>query len=212
MAAIEMKNIVKQYGDGFPAVNDVSLDIAEGEFMILVGPSGCGKSTLLRMIAGLEDISDGRLLIGRGLRRGPIALERLRAERARRERLGLETRQLLALAHVRRDAHDIDVVVDRDDSPRRTVANLHSRVEELHGCLPIQGAPGPGLGVESANPSGHFDRAQGPVEFLHPGLVVPMHYDTFDLIAQDAIAWKTRVEAETGSRCAVLEPGGSVEF
>jgi multiple sugar transport system ATP-binding protein len=64
MAAIEMKNIVKQYGDGFPAVNDVSLDIADGEFMILVGPSGCGKSTLLRMIVGLEDITSGDMVIG----------------------------------------------------------------------------------------------------------------------------------------------------
>src|SRR6478609_10652522 len=64
MAAITMKNIVKKYGDGFPAVNDVSIDIADGEFVILVGPSGCGKSTLLRMIAGLEDITEGDLIIG----------------------------------------------------------------------------------------------------------------------------------------------------
>jgi multiple sugar transport system ATP-binding protein len=64
MAAIEMRNIVKEYGDGFKAVNDVSLDIADGEFMILVGPSGCGKSTLLRMIVGLEDITSGDMLIG----------------------------------------------------------------------------------------------------------------------------------------------------
>jgi multiple sugar transport system ATP-binding protein len=64
MAAIEMKNIVKKYGDGFPAVNDVSIDVADGEFMILVGPSGCGKSTLLRMIVGLEDITDGEMVIG----------------------------------------------------------------------------------------------------------------------------------------------------
>lgn len=64
MAEITMKNIVKKYGDGFPAVNDVSLDIADGEFMILVGPSGCGKSTLLRMIVGLEDISSGDMIIG----------------------------------------------------------------------------------------------------------------------------------------------------
>jgi multiple sugar transport system ATP-binding protein len=64
MAAIEMKNIVKTYGDGFPAVNDVSIDVADGEFMILVGPSGCGKSTLLRMIVGLEDITSGDMLIG----------------------------------------------------------------------------------------------------------------------------------------------------
>jgi multiple sugar transport system ATP-binding protein len=64
MAAIEMSHIVKQYGDGFPAVNDVSLDIPDGEFMILVGPSGCGKSTLLRMIVGLEDITSGDMVIG----------------------------------------------------------------------------------------------------------------------------------------------------
>ncbi len=64
MAAIEMKNIVKKYGDGFPAVNDISIDVADGEFMILVGPSGCGKSTLLRMIVGLEDITSGDMLIG----------------------------------------------------------------------------------------------------------------------------------------------------
>ncbi|HEX4686054.1 MAG TPA: sn-glycerol-3-phosphate ABC transporter ATP-binding protein UgpC [Nocardioides sp.] len=64
MAAIEMKNIVKKYGDGFPAVNDVSIDVDDGVFMILVGPSGCGKSTLLRMIVGLEDITSGDMIIG----------------------------------------------------------------------------------------------------------------------------------------------------
>ncbi|SHK15785.1 carbohydrate ABC transporter ATP-binding protein, CUT1 family [Pseudonocardia thermophila] len=64
MASVEMRNIVKKYGDGYPAVNDVSLDIADGEFMILVGPSGCGKSTLLRMVVGLEDITSGDMIIG----------------------------------------------------------------------------------------------------------------------------------------------------
>ena len=63
MAAINLTDIVKTYDDGFTAVKGVSLDIADGEFMILVGPSGCGKSTLLRMIVGLEDITDGDLEI-----------------------------------------------------------------------------------------------------------------------------------------------------
>ena len=58
-----MKNIVKRYDDGFLAVNDVSLEVADGEFVILVGPSGCGKSTLLNMIVGLEDITSGDMLI-----------------------------------------------------------------------------------------------------------------------------------------------------
>ena len=64
MAAIEIRNLVKQYPNGYRGVDDVTLDIADGEFMILVGPSGCGKSTLLRMIVGLEDISSGELRIG----------------------------------------------------------------------------------------------------------------------------------------------------
>jgi multiple sugar transport system ATP-binding protein len=64
MADIKLENIWKRYPDGFEAVKDVNLDIGDGEFMILVGPSGCGKSTALRMIAGLEDITDGELKIG----------------------------------------------------------------------------------------------------------------------------------------------------
>ena len=64
MAAITMRGITKRYPDGTEAVSSVDLDIADGEFMILVGPSGCGKSTLLRMIVGLEDISEGEMVIG----------------------------------------------------------------------------------------------------------------------------------------------------
>jgi multiple sugar transport system ATP-binding protein len=64
MSEILMRNITKVYGDGYPAVKDINLDIADGEFVILVGPSGCGKSTLLRMIVGLEDITSGDMIIG----------------------------------------------------------------------------------------------------------------------------------------------------
>jgi multiple sugar transport system ATP-binding protein len=64
MADIELKEVWKRYPDGFEAVKDMNLAIGDGEFMILVGPSGCGKSTALRMIAGLEDISEGELAIG----------------------------------------------------------------------------------------------------------------------------------------------------
>ena len=64
MADIQLREVTKRYPDGTEAVKQVSLDIGDGEFMILVGPSGCGKSTALRMIAGLEEISDGDLLIG----------------------------------------------------------------------------------------------------------------------------------------------------
>ncbi len=64
MAEIVLDKISKRFSDGYEAVKDMSLDIADGEFMILVGPSGCGKSTALRMIAGLEDITDGELRIG----------------------------------------------------------------------------------------------------------------------------------------------------
>jgi multiple sugar transport system ATP-binding protein len=64
MAEIVLENITKRYPDGFEAVKDMSLRIEDGEFVILVGPSGCGKSTALRMVAGLEDITDGDLKIG----------------------------------------------------------------------------------------------------------------------------------------------------
>src|ERR671917_1957208 len=64
MADIKLRDITKRYPDGTEAVKKLNLDIKDGEFMILVGPSGCGKSTALRMIAGLEDISEGELAIG----------------------------------------------------------------------------------------------------------------------------------------------------
>jgi multiple sugar transport system ATP-binding protein len=64
LAEIVLDHVTKAFGGGVIAVDDVSLTIEDGEFLVLVGPSGCGKSTLLRVIAGLEEATDGRLLIG----------------------------------------------------------------------------------------------------------------------------------------------------
>jgi multiple sugar transport system ATP-binding protein len=64
MAAIEVDHVTKEFAGGVRAVDDVTLTVPDGEFMVLVGPSGCGKSTLLRMIAGLEEVTDGTVSIG----------------------------------------------------------------------------------------------------------------------------------------------------
>src|SRR3954467_154554 len=64
MADVVFNDVDKIYDNGFHAVQDLSLDIKDGEFLVLVGPSGCGKTTALRMVAGLEEISDGELFIG----------------------------------------------------------------------------------------------------------------------------------------------------
>jgi multiple sugar transport system ATP-binding protein len=64
MAQIVFENVSKQYADGLYAVRSLNLAIEDGEFLVLVGPSGCGKSTALRMVAGLEDISEGTILVG----------------------------------------------------------------------------------------------------------------------------------------------------
>src|SRR3954465_14339329 len=64
MGEIVLEHVIKEFPGGVRAVDDVSLTIGDGEFMVLVGPSGCGKTTLLRSIGGLEKISHGRILIG----------------------------------------------------------------------------------------------------------------------------------------------------
>ena len=64
MASVSLQHIYKVYAGGVTAVSDFNLDIKDKEFIVLVGPSGCGKSTTLRMVAGLEEISDGELYIG----------------------------------------------------------------------------------------------------------------------------------------------------
>ena len=64
MAGLKLKHIYKRYPNGFEAVKDFNMEIEDKEFIIFVGPSGCGKSTTLRMVAGLEEISEGELWIG----------------------------------------------------------------------------------------------------------------------------------------------------
>ena len=64
MGAIDIKSAGKIYPNGTRALDDVSITINDGEFVVLVGPSGCGKTTLLRMVAGLEDITEGEIAIG----------------------------------------------------------------------------------------------------------------------------------------------------
>ncbi|MBZ7926290.1 sn-glycerol-3-phosphate ABC transporter ATP-binding protein UgpC [Ensifer adhaerens] len=64
MAKVQLKNLEKIYGNAFKAVHGINLDIEDGEFMVFVGPSGCAKSTTLRMVAGLEEISGGEVVIG----------------------------------------------------------------------------------------------------------------------------------------------------
>jgi len=64
MNEVSLEKVTKVYPNGFEAVHDLSLEVADGEFMVLVGPSGCGKTTVLRMVAGLEDITTGTLRIG----------------------------------------------------------------------------------------------------------------------------------------------------
>ncbi|MBN17831.1 MAG: hypothetical protein CMB37_06725 [Euryarchaeota archaeon] len=64
MVEVRYENVTKRYDNGFEAVRNLDLSISDGEFLVLLGPSGCGKSTTLRMLAGLEDVSEGNIVIG----------------------------------------------------------------------------------------------------------------------------------------------------
>ena len=141
MAAIEMKNIVKEYGDGFAAVNDVSIDVADGEFVILVGPSGCGKSTLLRMIVGLEDITSGDMIIGG---------ERVNDKAPRERDLSMVFQNYALYPHL--------TVYENIAFPLRLAKKLSEqeidqKVREAAATLELDGAPRPQAGQPVGRPT-----------------------------------------------------------
>jgi len=76
MATVELKNVSKTFAGNIQAVQDVSLEVADREFIVLVGPSGCGKTTILRMIAGLEDITSGEIFIDGNIVNDKLAKDR----------------------------------------------------------------------------------------------------------------------------------------
>ena len=125
MAEIVLDGVTKVFPDGYEAVKDMDLDIGDGEFMILVGPSGCGKSTALRMIAGLEDISQGEVKIG-----GEMVNER-RAE-GPRHRDGLPELRALS-AHDRSREHGL-----RPEAGRSRPAEIDRKVEEAAEILDLR--------------------------------------------------------------------------
>jgi multiple sugar transport system ATP-binding protein len=74
MASVTYEHVTKRFADGTLAVNDMNLEVRDREFMVLVGPSGCGKSTALRMLAGLEDVTEGEIKIDASLDAYELAL------------------------------------------------------------------------------------------------------------------------------------------
>ncbi len=154
MAEIKLENVTKRFPDGYEAVRDMSLDIKDGEFMILVGPSGCGKSTALRMIAGLEDITDGELRIG-----GDV-VNQLRAE-GPRHRDGLPELRALP-AHDRAREHGL-----RAAPPRRRQGGDQ---QEGRGLCPDPGprAPPRPQAVPALGRSAPA-RGDGPRDRARPG-------------------------------------------
>ena len=150
MATIETDHVTKVFGNGVVAVNDVSLSIADGEFLVLVGPSGCGKSTLLRMLAGLEEVTDGTILIdGADVTdqiRAPEISERaskVAADQGVRDALVAKQQALMALGDWVAEGRDVATVVapdaavkvfltaDPEERARRRVAQRGGDADEV---------------------------------------------------------------------------------
>ena len=126
MAQITLDGLTKRYPDGYEAVRHMDLDIEDGEFVILVGPSGCGKTTALRMIAGLEDITEGELQIG-----GEVVNER--APKDRDVAMVFQNYALYPHMTVRQNlAYGLKV----RRTPKRDAARRVEQVAELLGLEP----------------------------------------------------------------------------
>ena len=182
MAEIVLDNVTKRYPDGFEAVKDLNLEIEDGEFMILVGPSGCGKSTALRMIAGLEDITDGELRIG-----GEVVNDR--APQGPRHRDGVPELRAVP-AHDRAREHGLRAQARQGRQGRRSTAGWRRRPAMLDLTEPPRpqarqpvGRPAPARGDgprDRARPQGVPDgraavqpRRQAARADAHRGLADP---------------------------------------
>jgi ABC-type sugar transport system ATPase subunit len=134
MASISLSGITKDYGNGVLAVDDLSLEIHDGEFLVLLGPSGCGKSTALRMIAGLEQITSGELRIGQ------VLMNEVEA-RDRNISMVFQSYALYPHMTVRRNIQSPlmvrEMYVDGPDKPPRRLskAEMNQRVEQVAESL-----------------------------------------------------------------------------
>ncbi|MBB3119572.1 ABC transporter ATP-binding protein [Pseudoduganella violacea] len=211
MAAISLRGLRKSYDGGPEVVKGLDLEIADGEFMVFVGPSGCGKSTLLRMIAGLEEISAGELLIGGALANRLAPAERgvamvfqsyaLYPHMTVRENMGF------ALKMARVPERDIRIAVDRVADILQIARHLESKPRALSGGERQRVAIGRAIVRQPKvflfdEPLSNLDaslRVQTRIELarLHKELGTTMVYVTHD-----------QVEAMTlGDRVAVFNGG-----
>ena len=145
MSEIRLEQVAKVYDGDVRAVDDVSLTIASGEFMVLVGPSGCGKSTLLRMIAGLEEVTEGEIWIG----------DREVARLAPRERDIAMVFQNYALYPHLSVAKNLGYGLKVRKTPK---AEIERRVEEVARLLGLAGPAPPPARARSRAASGSASR------------------------------------------------------
>ena len=146
MAELVLDNVDKVYDNGFHAVKDLSIDVEDGEFIVLVGPSGCGKSTALRMVAGLEDITDGTVSIGGKVVNEAVARELITAEQAKTMSAGERVNLIMLPGFSTDGAGGVDAVKQHGREP--AVIDRHTERAEHRGLVGPGGAErGVGLNI-----------------------------------------------------------------